>query len=345
MKSSKRHKPYLQAGLNSAGIGTAMAYLIYLVTGKSPHDVGAFIVSGALFGFVIGLLTFVWDRMWDLLLPRILGYYPLPLRVFNFAVPTFVVLTTSAALTRYRPGLASYSNPLLISAFASLGVAALYGTIQYIHETFGKYVGKNIRDKVLGAGGEAHAAQLTAAVVFMDVRDSTAICERLPAEQFVALLNEVFEVAVGIIQEHNGVVGKFMGDALMAFWADGFGSGQPCVDAAFTALQVSERIDALNGIWQQKYGCTIGLGIGLHYGKTIAGNIGSPDRKEFTLMGDTVNTAKRLEELSKETRRRTNVSGAFLSCLDSRFPSRHLGNYQLKGKSQPEAVYTLDLNG
>jgi adenylate cyclase len=203
-------------------------------------------------------------------------------------------------------------------------------------------VDKNVRDRVLQEGGEAHGTQITAAVVFIDIRDSTLLAKRLSASDFVTLLNEFYEAAVEAIQEHHGVVNKFMGDALLAFWANAFGSEHPCADAAAAALRIAARVEAMNPAWHQKYGCGLSLGIGLHYGPAIAGNIGSRDRKEFALMGDTVNTAKRLEELSKETHTRTNLSNEFQGELDGAFRPLYLGEYLLKGNTSPESVYTLD---
>lgn len=132
-------------------------------------------------------------------------------------------------------------------------------------------------------------------VLFADVVGFTKLSEALPPETVVALLNELFTVETEVIHRHKGMVDKFIGDAVMAVWGLPEASPQDVERALECAQQLREWVEAAQRKWREKYGLTVHLAIGLHVGEAIAGNIGSPKRLEYTVIGDTVNVAARLE--------------------------------------------------
>ena len=168
-------------------------------------------------------------------------------------------------------------------------------------------------------------------------------------------LNGYLETMVRIVASHGGVVDKFMGDAVMAV----FGVPLPCRDAdsiaeqaqnaATCALTMARELERLNAELRATELPSIAVRIGIHTGDLIAGSLGSSERSEYTVIGDTVNTASRLETFADELfESETNptpcmivISGATLKWLDGAFATREIGEVQLKGKAERVSVYHL----
>jgi class 3 adenylate cyclase len=136
-------------------------------------------------------------------------------------------------------------------------------------------------------------------ILFADVVGFTKLSESQPPEIIVALLNELFTFATEIIQRRGGIIDKFIGDCIMAVW----GTPQSHEDDAMRAVQAAEDLrrwlDVGNRRWRERWGIEIQLAIGIHTGPAVAGNVGSEKRMEYTVIGDTVNVAARLESLAQ----------------------------------------------
>lgn len=167
---------------------------------------------------------------------------------------------------------------------------------------FGKFHSKAVAEKLMkdqeaGLGGE----RIPVTVFFSDIRSFTSTSENMSAEEVVAMLNEYMTEMVSVIEEHNGVVDKYVGDAIMAIW--GIGSENPENDAELAikaCLAMRSRLAELNKRRVERGDKEIKIGMGLNSGEAVAGNIGSPSRMEYTVIGDAVNTASRVESLTKE---------------------------------------------
>ena len=332
---------YFKWGSASSGIGLLVSLLIFLLISSSRSDICQFAIFGPLFGFCIGFVTAVWDHFAESLSIKCFGRYPLFARIINFSLPTFIILISSSFLLGRFERFELFSDGLRLSSFACLGVAASVGTIEFMYETFGRYIDSRVRSKVLIDGYVQKGETIDAAVLFVDIRNSTLIGEKMPPDDFVSLLNEFFRIASNVISENNGVVNKFMGDAILAFWGHAFSSTSPCLDAAAASCRICQKMEEMNVGWLKGFGFAVEIGIGIHYGSVIAGNIGGAERKEFTIIGDTVNIAKRLEELTKITETKINISENVLPFIENAFEAGYIGDYELKGKSQTEAIYTL----
>jgi adenylate cyclase len=333
----------LRWGIISSVIGIVVSLVLYLIIEEknSQSTMYEYIGGGVMFGFIIGFLTTFWNDSLENFFMTYHGSYPLIIRISNFSIPTFLVLITASWILSAFAQYESYVISFRISAFVSLGIAVIFGSVFFMFETFGLYVDKSIRNKILIDGGTTKGEQIEASVLFLDIRNSTAMGEALTPERFVSLFNEFYEKAIKIINQHHGIVNKFMGDAILAFWTPKFSSTAPCQDAVNASLKIITMVDRLSDTWLEHYGFAIEIGIGIHYGKVISGNIGGRRRKEFTIMGDTVNTAKRLEELTKKTHTNINVSAVVFSKLEDKFESNNLGGHRLKGKKNEEIVYSL----
>ncbi len=171
-----------------------------------------------------------------------------------------------------------------------------------ITNIFNKYMSKDVVNKIIEDGEESiklggHKRDVTA--MFLDIRGFTTISENNDPEQVVAILNEYLTIATDIILKNNGILDKYTGDGLMALFNVPYDIENPeymCIKSAFEIMESSK---ALYSKTNEKYGVTIGFGIGINCGEAIVGNIGSTKRMDYTAIGDTINTAARLESNAK----------------------------------------------
>lgn len=169
-----------------------------------------------------------------------------------------------------------------------------------VRRIFQKYVPADVVKQVLNqAEGELLSAKLTATVLFSDIRNFTATSERMVPEAVVAFLNDYLQRMVDVVFNAGGIVDKFVGDAVMAIW----GAPIPKPDDANRAVRASllmlEEVERFNLQQHAKGETEVRIGIGLHTGELIAGNMGSDKKMEYTVIGDTVNVASRVESLNK----------------------------------------------
>ena len=136
-------------------------------------------------------------------------------------------------------------------------------------------------------------------VLFSDIRNFTRISETLPPDQLVALLNEYFTEMARIIFENQGSLDKYIGDAIVAVFGSLIPLENPGRTAVQAAIQMMKEMSLLNERWKNKFGFRMDIGIGINTGEVCLGNIGSPERMEFTVIGDTVNIASRFSGVAK----------------------------------------------
>ncbi|HEX4141089.1 MAG TPA: adenylate/guanylate cyclase domain-containing protein, partial [Candidatus Methylacidiphilales bacterium] len=184
-----------------------------------------------------------------------------------------------------------------------------------------------------------------ATVLFSDIRDYTKFSEGLETAEVVRQLNIYFERMVACVTESKGTLHKFIGDAIMAAWGDieaaSQGEATDARNAVVSALMMRQRLKLLNEERKAANLMPLRIGIGLNHGVVQAGMLGSPGRMEFTVMGDTVNTASRLEGLTKEFKTDFAISESVKQLLGDDFLVRRLGLIVLKGKSEATVVYEV----
>jgi len=213
-----------------------------------------------------------------------------------------------------------------------------------IERAFGKYLSPSVAQAVLDSEQETRLGGrlVSATVLFTDLRGFTPLSEKCSPEEMVGLLNEYFTMVVRAVHDSAGILDKFVGDAAMAvFGLDGQSDG--CDSAFGTAIAIREGLVELNAGLAARDLPSLENGIGIHHGAVVAGNIGSEERLEYTVIGDAVNVASRLEGLTKELRTPLAVSREVRDRISSESQDRvvELGAWQLKGKSEPVAVYGL----
>ncbi|NET51254.1 MAG: adenylate/guanylate cyclase domain-containing protein, partial [Merismopedia sp. SIO2A8] len=206
------------------------------------------------------------------------------------------------------------------------------------------------RDELL-ANGQLQPQELTATVLFMDIRGFTSISEKMPSHQLVPWLNRYFEVMTDCIMEHGGVVDKYIGDAIMAVFGipfprtDQADIQQDAIAAIATSIDMYQRLQHLNIELAQQKLPTISIGIGIHTGVLTAGSVGSQQRVNYSVFGDTVNTAARLESMTKtlppDAPYNILMSEQTFTYVKTTHKGRATGRLKLKGKEAETMTYTL----
>lgn len=237
-----------------------------------------------------------------------------------------------------------------------LGVSVLYvGVIAYnyvrsaieknkVTNTFKRYVAPEIVQEILAEGPAALelGGKLTnIAVLFVDVRGFTTMSEQLEPPEVVDILNRYLTLIAGCILDNGGTLDKFVGDAAMAFWGAPVPQEDYVMRAVQAAMQMVEGSRALAEELMERFGRSVSFGIGVHVGDAVVGNIGSPQRMDYTAIGDTVNTAARLE--ANAPAGTIYISRAVADHLEGRVRTTSLGgSIKLKGKAEGFEVLILD---
>jgi class 3 adenylate cyclase len=202
------------------------------------------------------------------------------------------------------------------------------GERERLREAFGAYVDPGLAERVLTDGADFAGEELTVTVLFLDIRNFTAFAEQSSPHEVVTLLNDFWELVVPVLRKHGGHPNKFIGDGLLAV----FGAPERFPDHAERAVAAAVE---LAGRIRTAYGGRISVGIGVNSGNVIAGTVGGGGRVEFTVIGDTVNTASRVERATRETGDDVLITEATRGRLSAdRFELEERPPVPLKGKRE-----------
>ena len=211
-----------------------------------------------------------------------------------------------------------------------------------VRQMFQKYVPADVvREALNMKDGGRLSAKLTATVLFSDIRGFTSISEKLPPEQVVGFLNDYLQRMVDIVFDEGGIVDKFVGDSVMAVFGAPVPTPDDAVRAVRAALRMIEEVRRFNEDQRKTGGVEIDVGVGLHTGPLIAGNIGSDRKMEYTVIGDTVNVANRVESLNETMSTNVLITQECYQATGKVFAVRELPRMQVKGKERPLQVYEV----
>lgn len=280
---------------------------------------------------------------------------------FTFMRPALGILSATTAMIAC--GIAGVLSihygriwfPWSVVAFVQIPLAVVWGIAAHFYaerffrikiteeqkalrEAFAKYLSPQMLDRMTtqdfstNLGGE----KVHAAIMFTDLEGFTDMCERVrdPA-RIVEILNDYFQRTTGSIFDHDGVIIKFLGDSIFAAWGVPLAAPDAPAQAARAAWKLFENDKFL------VEGVELRTRIGLHFDEVVAGNIGSARHMDFTLIGDAVNLASRLEGLNRMLGTHILMSEAVQSCLDGEFRSRRVGKFRFKGRTQVTVVHEL----
>jgi adenylate cyclase len=213
-----------------------------------------------------------------------------------------------------------------------------------IRKTFSQYLSPGVialiekdPQKYIRPGGEVQ--DLT--VMFSDIRDFTSLSEGLTPDDLVHLLNQYLSAMTDILFRNLGTLDKYIGDAIMAFWGSPYPQKDHAYSACLCALEMIAALEQLNQKWEAQGRRPISIGIGLNTGPVNVGNMGSDKRLAWTVMGDNVNLASRLEGMTKQYRSRVIISESTYGQVAHQFVAREVDRIRVKGKKQPVVIYEL----
>ena len=214
---------------------------------------------------------------------------------------------------------------------------------KWITSVFGKYVSPVVIDNLIknpdmiNLGGERRNITL----FFSDIRGFTSISEKLAPEDLVHLLNEYLTEMTSIITNNQGLVDKYMGDAIMAFWGAPLDQPNHAVMACSSSLEMIDKLKELQKKWKMDKIPSFDIGIGLNTGDAIVGNMGSFKRFDYTAMGDNVNLASRMEGLNKYYGTKIILTEKTYKIVKDNFETRKLDIVKVKGKKKSILIFEL----
>ena len=208
-----------------------------------------------------------------------------------------------------------------------------------ISRTFGEYVSPEVMGKLLDLKPDLRSENKNVCVMFLDIRDFTGFAEKRTPAEVVQYLESLFEFMIEIVNRHHGIINKFLGDGFMAVFGAPLSDGKDCKNALEAAREILERVH------QEVQAGTIlptTVGIGLHAGEAVTGSIGSALRREYTVIGDVVNLAARIEKLNKRFDSQLLISEIVWQAVSGdQGKAVPMGQVQVKGREQSIQVYQV----
>lgn len=210
-----------------------------------------------------------------------------------------------------------------------------------LKSTLSRYMNKEVADQLLNSDGMLGGKMQELTVLFSDIRNFTTISEKLGAQETVAMLNEYFTTMVDIVFHHGGILDKFIGDAMLAVFGAPFTTGEDTDRAVITAIEMQRALREFNARRSEKGLQTIEIGVGINTDTVLVGNIGSLKRMDYTVIGDGVNLASRLEGANKFYGTSILVSENSFNRLIYRYRTREVDLLRVKGKNLPAKIYEV----
>ncbi len=277
----------------------------------------------------------------------VLKQHSLKINILAFIILLLTIVLLGIFL--FRISIYLQLTPMFVSLVFTSITSSLYSYAvegrerSFIKRTFTQYMDSRIVDYLLKnpeyikPGGQ----KKTVTVFFADIADFTTISESLSPEKTAFMLHQVLDCLSKVIIEHYGIVDKYIGDCIMAFWGAPVQTPEDETNACNTAIKCIEKLKEINKELTAKGIQGIKIRIGIHTGDAIVGNIGSDRLFNYTVVGDTVNIASRLESVNKYFKTSIIVSEDTMSKISDNFIARELGLITVKGKTKPIRIFEL----
>jgi len=212
---------------------------------------------------------------------------------------------------------------------------------RHLRSAFGQYVSQEVMDRVLREGAGLGGEVRTVSVLMSDLRGFTTLAERLRPERISEIMNGYFTAMVDVILAHRGIVQDFIGDGILAVYGAPLDDADHAWHAVLTAHRMQTALQQLNRQWEASGHPPLAMGVAVHTGEAFAGNVGSPRKKKYAVIGDTVNTVSRIEGLNRDLSTSILISAATLAAVKDRIEVQDRGSVKMKGKAQPVEVFEL----
>jgi adenylate cyclase len=206
---------------------------------------------------------------------------------------------------------------------------------------FGRYVSPEVAARVLEEAPSLAGERRTVSILFSDLRDFTTFSEKMDPAELASRLSEYFDAMTKAIFKHRGMVNDFIGDAVMAIFGAPLDDPEHALHAARSAMDMERALVSLNATWAASGLPPLRMGIGVHTGEVFAGNVGGKTRFKYTLIGDPVNVASRVEGVNKELNTSILITEATYHEIATRVEAKDCGEVHVKGRDEPVRVYTL----
>ncbi len=295
----------------------------------APTWVEALVLLAAimLVSFMTSRLSTVWSLVITLVL--VFLYFLVVVYVFDFA--SYILLFSAPA-----------SGALLaFLAIVAYRVMTEEREKRMIRNTFGRYVSPEVVNEILSSPPELGGVDKELTVLFSDIRGFTSLSEQMSPQELVNHLNVYLTAMTDLIFEYKGTLDKYVGDEIMCFWGAPLPQADHALLACRCALRQMQKLAELNATWAAEGRPGFSIGIGMNSGIMTVGNMGSPGRMNYTLMGDNVNLGARLEGTNKQYLTGIIMSEFTYGLVQDKVVARELDVIRVKGKNKPVAIYEL----
>ncbi|WP_448203128.1 CHASE2 domain-containing protein [Azospirillum sp. sgz302134] len=344
--------PLAVAGLSTPGVEIQAHVLAQLLDGRPSRSLGfggeaALVVALSAAGVALAVAGLPMGLLVSGALLVLFGLWAAGIALFAHGGPLVSMMAPSGA---WLGGIAAMTAHLSLKERADR---------RSLMQLFANHVSQPVADEVWReratflAGGRPRPQQLTATVLFSDIEGFTTVCEALEPEPLIRWLEGYLDAMVRVVAAHDGIVLRFIGDAILAvFGAPVARTTQAEIDAdaeraVHCALQMGRELRALNRQWQAEGLPPIGIRIGIHTGPLVAGSLGGLRHMEYSLLGDTANTAARLEALGKTVAMRSSTHSRIVigeptwTAVEGKLPGLPVGEMALKGKRKAVRAWLI----
>ncbi len=221
---------------------------------------------------------------------------------------------------------------------------------EQIKNLFGQYLTKEVSEEILKGRVNLGGDLYNASIMFADIRGFTSMSETMKPEEVVEFLNEYLNIMIEVILKHNGIIDKFLGDGILATFGIPLKTKKHALQALKAANEMNSELDKLNKQRKEKGKKAIKIGIGIHSGNVIAGNLGNEKKLEYTVIGDTVNLASRIESLTKKFKCKILLSEETYKILEKNKQLKTASKFskftierkvKIRGKKEPLNLYKI----
>ncbi len=267
-----------------------------------------------------------------------------------------ITLTLSTIILYILSSAVCFYHAIIVNIAAPTAMFIVTMIIAYVHRytienknkkkvenLLGKYMSEDVMKNLiqdidnLGLGGK----KAIVSVLFSDIRGFTSMSEKMSAEEVMTNLNEYFSAMEPIVRKHNGIINKFIGDAVMAIFGEPIHDENHAQNAVLCGLEMLQKVQELNKQWEEEGKQKIEIGIGINTGEVFVGNIGSEKRMEYTVIGDTVNLASRLESYNKTFNTKMLISASTFEESKNIVEAREITDVEIRGKANKITIYDI----